>query len=130
MWDILPTLAIAAAGGLGFLAVQHPKQYHEVAVGFMSISALAAFGCMLVHLTMESVILDFKYKVPADIRDETVAGPEKWKSRFGYAFVWFAAASVYLIILLAISESIMKDRNSNLQKDKPDEDDNKVPKGD
>lgn len=130
MWDILPTLAIAAAGGMGFLAVQHPKQYNEMVPSFLITFALIGFTTFVIHITMEIVISDFKYEVPADNRDAAAAGPEKWKSRFGYAFLWCGAALLYLLMLMAISESIMKDRNSDLQKDKPDEDDAKVPKSD
>lgn len=128
--DYIPMFAIAAAGGLGLLAIQHPRQYQELAsVLGVVLGALLVFSTG-VFFGIEFLEMEVRYDIPSGKRDEALVNVEKWGRRWGWALPSLFAALVYVGALAGISESIRKDRDRGLNAEQKEESKDEVSEGD
>ena len=109
--DLLATIAVAAAGGFGFLSVQHPKQFLEMVVAIFCVGGVVFILSIGIYFGIEYTSMELRYELSSEERDEIMQPIDKWRRRWGWTVAFLVISGFYLVFLAILSESIIKDRN-------------------
>ena len=116
MIQILTPFLIALAGGIGFLAFTHYKQFEELAKAIYFIVTVVLVLSFAIDSTIDAVVLELKYEINSDKRDEAMLPVEGWQRFWFLTGVFSLIALAYTFIVHSIAYSVNEERKSKDEK--------------